>query len=158
MAHDHTLRATGFLVRASSKKAPNFGAALNKSDVPPWWGICLSQLLRKSDYDLYPTGLLSLTEKTMPIHFKVASHDAQPFERVSHLTKPEELLTQARTTRCAELLQSSFVGKGVDLSTVFGTANGFVDTVTTAYNRHHHLIFKFVDLLHVSLILYWCCH
>jgi hypothetical protein len=85
----------------------------------------------------------------MPVHFTVVSHDAQPIERVSHLTKPEELLTKAR---CAELLQSSFVNKGVDLSTVFGTTNGFVHTVTTAYNRHHHLIFKFVDLLHVSLI------
>ena len=88
----------------------------------------------------------------MPVHFTVASHDAQPFERVSHLTKPEELLTNAGTTRCAELLQSSFVGKGVDLSTVFGTTNGFVNTVTSAYNMHHHLIFKFVNLLHVSLI------
>ena len=88
----------------------------------------------------------------MPVHFTVASHGAQPFERVNHLTKPEELLTEAGTTRCAELLQSSFVSKEVDLSTVFGTTNGFVDTVTSAYNRHHHLIFKFVDLLHVSLI------
>jgi hypothetical protein len=91
----------------------------------------------------------------MPVHFKVASHDAQPFERVSDLTKPEELLNNARArrTQCAELLQSSFDNKGVDLSTVFRTANGFVDTVTSAYNRHHHLIFKFVDLLNVSLSL-----
>jgi hypothetical protein len=89
----------------------------------------------------------------MPVHFKISSHDAQPFERVSHLTKPEELLTtNAKTTPCAELLQSSFANKGVDLSTVFSTANGFVDTVTTAYNRHHHLIFKFVNLLRVSVI------
>jgi len=78
----------------------------------------------------------------MPVHFKVASHDAQPFKRVSHLTKPEELLAKAGTTQCAELLQSSFASKGVDISTVFGTTNGFVDTVTTAYNRHHHLILK----------------
>jgi len=88
----------------------------------------------------------------MPVHFTVASHDAQPFKRVSHLTNPQELLTAARTTRCAELLQSSLVGKGVDLSTVFNTTNGFVDTVTSAYNGHHHLIFKFVNCLHVSLI------
>ena len=96
---------------------------------------------------------------TMPIHFKVASHDhPEPldFECVSHLqiTKPEDLLTNARTTRCAELLQSSFV-KEVDLSNVFGTTNGFVDAVTSAYNRHHHLIFKFVDLLRtMSMDLY----
>jgi hypothetical protein len=83
----------------------------------------------------------------MPVHFTVASHDVQPFERVSHLTKPEELLLKVGTTQCAELLQSSFVSKGVDLSTVFGTANGFVDTVTSAYNSHHHLIFKFVNPL-----------
>ena len=83
----------------------------------------------------------------MPIHFTVASHDSQPFESVNHLTKPEELLTNAGTTPCAELLQSSFVNKGVDISTVFGTANGFVDTVITAYNGHHHLILKFAKLL-----------
>ena len=85
----------------------------------------------------------------MPVHFKVASHDAEPFkfERFCHLTKPEDLLTNARTTRCAELLQSSFANKGVDLSSVFSKTNGFVNTVTTAYNSHHHLIFKFVNLL-----------
>ena len=82
----------------------------------------------------------------MPVHFRVASHGAQPIDSVSHLTKPEELLTKAGTTRCAELLQSSFVSEGVDLSTVFGTANGFVDTVISAYNSHHHLIFKFVTV------------
>ena len=95
---------------------------------------------------------LSLTFPTMPVHFKVASHKAQPLERVSHLKKPEELLIRSGKTQCTELLQSSFVSKGVELSTVFGTTNGFVDTVTSAYNRHHHLIFKFVNLLHVSLI------
>lgn len=83
----------------------------------------------------------------MPVHFKVASHDAEPFKRVSNLTKPEDLLTNARTTRCAELLQSSLANKGVDLSTVFTTANGFVNTVTSAYNTHHHLTFRFVNLL-----------
>ena len=89
----------------------------------------------------------------MPVHFTVASHDAKPIERASHLTKPEELLIRGGKTRCAELLQSSFVSKEVDLSTVFGTTNGFVDTVTSAYNGHHHLILKFVNLfLHVSLI------
>ena len=87
----------------------------------------------------------------MPIHFTVASHDAQPLGRASHLQKPEELLIRSGKTQCAELLQSS-VSKGVDLSTVFGTTNGFVDTVTSAYNRHHHLIFKFDNLLLVSLI------
>ena len=86
----------------------------------------------------------------MPTHFTVVYHDAQPVEGTSRITKPEDLLR--RTTRCAELLQSSFVSKGVDLSTVFGTTNGFVNTVTSAYNKHHHLIFKFVHLLDVSLI------
>jgi len=78
----------------------------------------------------------------MPVHFKVASHKAERFESVSHLRKPEELLIREGETRCAELLQSSFVSKEADLSTVFGTANGFVDTVLKAYNEHHHLIFK----------------
>ena len=121
-------------------------------------------VLRKSDYltpqtlkllKLPPLPCLRLKLKiwhyiTMPVHFKVASHDAQPIERASHLTKPEELLAKTRTPRCAGLLQSSFVSKGVDLSTVFYTTNGFVNTVTTAYNSHHHLIFKFVNILHVS--------
>jgi hypothetical protein len=89
----------------------------------------------------------------MPVHFTVASHNAQPIEGASgRITKLEDLLR--KTTPCAELLQSSFVRKGVDLSTVFRTSNGFVDTVTSAYNKHHHLIFKFVNLLHVSLIFY----
>jgi hypothetical protein len=87
----------------------------------------------------------------MPAHFTVASHDAQPIERASHLQKPEELLIRSGKTVCAKLLQSSF-GQEVDLSNVFGTTNGFVSTVTTAYNRHHHLIFKFVNLLPMPLI------
>ena len=90
----------------------------------------------------------------MPVHFTVASHDARPFERVSHLTKPEEFLTNAGTTPCAELLQSSFVSKEVDISTVFGTTNGFVDTIITAYNRHHHLILKFAKFLACIIDLY----
>ena len=90
----------------------------------------------------------------MPVHFTVASHDARPFEKVSHLTKPEELLTNAGTTPCAELLQSSFVSKEVDISTVFGTTNGFVDTIITAYNRHHHLILKFAKFLACIIDLY----
>ena len=91
----------------------------------------------------------------MPVHFTVASYDAKPFdfERVDHLTKLEELLPKAGTTQCAELLQSSFDSKKMDFSTVFNTSNGFVNTVTKAYNNHHHLIFKFVfSLLLVSLI------
>ena len=90
----------------------------------------------------------------MPVHFTVASHDAQPFERVNHVTKPEELLTKAGTTPCAELLQSSFVNKGVDISTVFGTNNGFVDTVVTAYNSHHHLVLKFANLFLLVLLIF----
>jgi hypothetical protein len=66
----------------------------------------------------------------------------------NHLTKPEELLTNAGTTPCAELLQCSFVTRGVDISTVFGRTNhGFVDTVITAYNGHHHLVLMFAKLL-----------
>ena len=88
----------------------------------------------------------------MPTHFTVVYHDAQPVEGTSRITKPEDLLRRTTRLGCAELLQSSFVSKGVDLSTVFGTTNGFVNTVTSAYNKHHHLIFKFVNLLDVSLI------
>ena len=66
----------------------------------------------------------------------------------NHLTKPEELLlTNAGTTPCADLRQCSFVTRGVDISTVFGRTNGFVDTVITAYNGHHHLVLKFAKLL-----------
>ena len=93
--------------------------------------------------------VLGLRSLRMPVHFTVASHDAQPFGGASYLKKPEELLIRGGKTQCAELLQSSFA-KGVDFSTVFGTGNGFVDTVTSAYNRHNHLIFKFANLfLHV---------
>ena len=87
----------------------------------------------------------------MPVHFTVASHDAQPFQSFNDLTNPEDLLTNAGTTPCAELLQSSFISRRLDMSMVSGTTNGFVDTVITAYNRHHHLILKFAKLL-VSLI------
>ena len=87
----------------------------------------------------------------MPVHFKVASHDSEPFEFIrfndTRLTKPEELLTRARTTKCAELLQSSFSNKEIDFSSVDSSRGGFVHTVTTAYNRHHHLIFKSVKPL-----------
>ena len=88
----------------------------------------------------------------MPVHFKVASHEAKPVERstASSLTKPEELLhntwgVKARTMRCAELLQSSVINVS-DLSAVLDRANGFVDTVILAYNAHHHLTLRFVTL------------
>ncbi|KAF8803973.1 hypothetical protein BYT27DRAFT_7225460 [Phlegmacium glaucopus] len=84
----------------------------------------------------------------MPVHFKVASHDAQSVRgpKTNSPTMPEELLgrtwgVKAKTTRCAELLQSSFVNKG-SLANVLGRNNGFVDTVTLAYNEHHHLIIR----------------
>ena len=87
----------------------------------------------------------------MPVHFRVASHKAQSVERstASRLTKPEELLhntwgVKEKTARCAELLQSSFADKALDLSTVLGKANGFVDTVTLAYNKHHDLTLRFL--------------
>ena len=79
----------------------------------------------------------------MPVH-QIASHDAEPIEKISNLTKPEDLLTR-------ELLQSSFANKGADMSTVFSTANGFVNTITSAYNR---LILKFVNLVVSLTFLY----
>ena len=82
----------------------------------------------------------------MPVH-QIASHDAEPIEKISNLTKPEDLLTR-------ELLQSSFANKGADMSTVFSTANGFVNTITSAYNTHHRLILKFVNLVVSLTFLY----
>jgi hypothetical protein len=95
-----------------------------------------------------------LKNKSMPFHFTVASHDAQPVKALGTLkrpTKPEELLDstwgiKAKPVICAELLQSSFAGKELELFTVLGTANGFVDTVRSAYNGHHHLTLRFVNL------------
>ncbi|KAF8817143.1 hypothetical protein BYT27DRAFT_7247691 [Phlegmacium glaucopus] len=85
----------------------------------------------------------------MPVHFTVASHDAWPVNLTAtsnSITKPEELLHRTwgvnLETRCAELLQSSFVNNGSDLSNVLDKANGFVETVTLAYNEHHHLTIR----------------
>jgi len=67
----------------------------------------------------------------MPVHFTVASHDAQPVKALATIkrpTKPEELLDstwgiEAGPIICAELLQSSFVSKELELFTVLSTAN-----------------------------------
>ncbi|KAF8152210.1 hypothetical protein B0H34DRAFT_677611 [Crassisporium funariophilum] len=83
----------------------------------------------------------------MPVHFTVASHASNPVELPpgTHVTTPDELLhtswgIQAKTTRSAEMLQTSFV-KRHDAS-VCALNNGFVDTVTMAYSNHHHLILR----------------
>jgi hypothetical protein len=47
---------------------------------------------------------------------------------------------KARTTRSKELFQTSLVD--VDFSLIRAMNNGFVDTVQSAYNQHHHLVLR----------------
>ncbi|KAF8966098.1 hypothetical protein BDZ97DRAFT_1809483 [Flammula alnicola] len=84
----------------------------------------------------------------MPAHFNVAAHDANPV-RASYkpLLNADELLAntwgaKAKTLRSAELLQTSLHAGKQDFSAIHGQHNGFVNTVTTAYNEHHHLILR----------------
>jgi hypothetical protein len=86
---------------------------------------------------------------TMPVHFTVATHDANMVEKtyVPPLKTPDDLLhntwgVKAKTTKSAELLQSSLAKR--DFSTILPERNGFVDTVMAAYNGHHHLVIRFV--------------
>ncbi|KAF9484824.1 hypothetical protein BDN70DRAFT_849120 [Pholiota conissans] len=83
----------------------------------------------------------------MPVHFKVAPHDANKRKKFRSLETTDNLLAatwgweQRRTrgtSKCAELLQTSYR----DVLDVVAKANGFVDTVTEAYNMHYHLIIR----------------
>ncbi|KAG8781727.1 hypothetical protein FRC20_003188 [Serendipita sp. 405] len=85
----------------------------------------------------------------MPVTFKIASHDANEVD--SHHIKEKQTATQvieniwrADGISCKEMLQSSFSPN--DAFSARG--NGFVDTIVTAYNRHHHLIIRPDDI--------WC--
>ncbi|KAF8152211.1 hypothetical protein B0H34DRAFT_663705 [Crassisporium funariophilum] len=83
----------------------------------------------------------------MPVHFTVASHKSNPVADLpgTRITTPDELLhkswgVQQTTIRNAEMLQSSFVKR--DDASVWALNNGFVNIVTAAYSKHHHLILR----------------
>jgi hypothetical protein len=125
--------------------------------------------LGSNHIDMKKTSELSRKDESAPVTQRLNSswqllsapphvhqkQDAEPVKALATIkcpTKPEELLDstwgiKAKPKICAELLQSSFVGKELELSIVLGTANGFVDTVRSAYNGHHHLTLRFVKIL-----------
>ncbi|KAF9481143.1 hypothetical protein BDN70DRAFT_912402 [Pholiota conissans] len=79
----------------------------------------------------------------MPVHFKVAPHDANEMKNFRSLETADQLLHQTwgakdRRNRSAEVLQTSYG----NLSDIAPTGNGFVNTVKAAYNQHYHLIIK----------------
>lgn len=86
----------------------------------------------------------------MPVTFKVAAHDAKEVswckESQNRVHTAEGVLSQiwrADGLSCKELLQSSLRDPGSDFSP---SGNGFVDTVTEAYNHHHHLVIRPDDI------------
>ncbi|KAF8900732.1 hypothetical protein CPB84DRAFT_1778778 [Gymnopilus junonius] len=73
----------------------------------------------------------------MPIHFKVAKHNADPVvlsRQDARIAKAEDLL---KNNICAELLQSSVTQSKI--GSIQGQHNGFINTIIQAYNNHHHL-------------------
>lgn len=84
----------------------------------------------------------------MPVTIRVAKHAA---EKVSaHYSPPRDpgdLLRQtwgseSGETRCKELLQSSLSNTEHNFSKIAPKKNGFINTVITAYNHHHHLVIR----------------
>ena len=88
---------------------------------------------------------------TMPVTFKVANHDANPVTApYKPISNADELLAstwgqEAMTMRSKELLQTSFSSGGTekqDWGAIQPLNNGFVHTLITAYNNHHHLVLR----------------
>jgi len=91
----------------------------------------------------------------MPVTFTVASHSAKPFQATyKPISNAESLLAstwgqQSRTIRSKELLQTSLSSGGSakqDWSALQPRTNGFVSTITNAYNQHHHLVLRPDDI------------
>jgi hypothetical protein len=92
----------------------------------------------------------------MPVHFKVAAHEANSMPSFNlQVTNADQLLAatwgkQTRTLRSAGLLQTSYHSGKQDFSKIKPLRNGFVDTVTEAYNQHYHLVIKLVISLELK--------
>ena len=94
----------------------------------------------------------SLSSTTMPVKFTIATHKAESIPLyVPPLQGPDQLLDhtwarKAKTLKCVELLQSSFSkSSGTPPDSFAGIRaqhNGFVNSVTQAYNGHQHLILR----------------
>lgn len=86
----------------------------------------------------------------MPVTFPVASHQPRRVnEPEKNVDSPQDLLdkTWGRYTKevtCLELLQSSMGSAKVSgkLTNTLFRRNGFVDTIISAYNNHHHLAIR----------------
>ncbi|KAF8887882.1 hypothetical protein CPB84DRAFT_1786686 [Gymnopilus junonius] len=84
----------------------------------------------------------------MPVHFTVSDHDANPVESLDEFHAPtssKDLLAhiwgrKSKTVAWQEILQAFLVDP--DFSTMHAKHNGFVDTVISAYNEHHHLVLR----------------
>ena len=81
----------------------------------------------------------------MPITFKVANHDAQPFP-CDGMANVEELTKAScynEWKESGEMLQTSATQDV--LPTLISHSNGFVHTVVEAYGRHRHLTLRYVS-------------
>ncbi|KDR84407.1 hypothetical protein GALMADRAFT_237259 [Galerina marginata CBS 339.88] len=99
-----------------------------------------------------------LSSNTMPISFPVADVDPRPVFKASERLDTPEALLNAHVSRIGEgkpweddarpkpppvaLMQSSFVDAKFSKMDLRSGRNGFVQAVTHAYNRHHHLIIR----------------
>ncbi|KAG8824195.1 hypothetical protein FRC19_002307 [Serendipita sp. 401] len=83
----------------------------------------------------------------MPVTLKIASHNADKvFTDPEPMTATQVLenIWRADGINIEEMLQSSFTPN----EAFSPSGNGFVDTIVTAYNRHHHLVIRPDDI--------WC--
>ena len=83
----------------------------------------------------------------MPVTVKTAEHEASLIDsqRTSASNYPLEILNGADSKKHGELLQSSFDDDDMPPS-ISADRNGFVHSVTKAYNDHHHLVIRPDDI------------
>ena len=82
----------------------------------------------------------------MPITIKTAKHEAflirYPGEASSY---PLKILNEIHSGKHGDLLQSSFDDDNMPPS-ISANRNGFIHSVTEAYNNHHHLVIRPDDI------------
>ncbi|KAH6915754.1 hypothetical protein BKA70DRAFT_469420 [Coprinopsis sp. MPI-PUGE-AT-0042] len=84
----------------------------------------------------------------MPVTVTVSQYPAEQVQpRHRPLKNSEDLLAstwgqQSEKVKAKELLQSTFSNTETNFSNIIPENNGFIKTVVTAYNQHHHLVLR----------------
>lgn len=83
----------------------------------------------------------------MPTTIKIAKHEAYLVNErgIKPASQPVQLLNGAHAAKHGDILQSSF-GSSEMPPSILGNRNGFVHSITTAYNHHHHVVIRPDDI------------